>query len=324
MYRESHKDVKKQLYSKIECIYLKNNFIFATNMKQIENINFWYNLYKESLSGAPEGIRTSLITIDDITGGFKKGKLYCIAGRKGMGCNFLLHQWLVDISLKQQCLYISNTHRYDILIPHMNKYLESLTNISNKKLSDQNFKSLKLDYGYRPKYFIEDVLDEIKEKYNSNPFDVLFLDDIQDIYMSKSLQTRDAELKKICIELKSLAYELNFAIVYTAKLKRATCHLYKINDPLDKIKDSSAIEDISDYIFVLDRPAYYNHYEPVDCEGSSLKNTLYITLYHNTEIYNLTLITDFSQNRIIDYASAIDLYKTYVDEDFGPFTETPF
>lgn len=38
MYRESHKDVKEQLYSKIECIFLKTDFKLLIILKIVNKI----------------------------------------------------------------------------------------------------------------------------------------------------------------------------------------------------------------------------------------------------------------------------------------------
>jgi replicative DNA helicase len=275
-------------------------------MKNIENIKFWYNYYNETNSEAAPSMKTSFKSIDDITGGIKKGNLYCIAGRVGMGCKHLHLQWIVDLSLNHNCLYISNKYPHNILIPHMDVYLKSLEDSSERHSMKKHILSLKLDYGYRTKYYLEEMLEEIKTKHATNPFDILFLDDIQDIYMLTPPRYRDAELKKICLEFKDLAMQLNIAIIYTGKLIRNVERSpFKYPTP-NELRESSAIESISDIILVLNRPSYYDRYA-VDEEGCSIVNKLFISIYHSEFVEEIRLTTVFKDNKFIDEIETEDL-----------------
>jgi replicative DNA helicase len=285
-------------------------------MKNIENIKFWYNYFNETISDVAPSMKTSIKSIDDITGGIQKRNLYCIAGRVGMGCKHLLLQWIVDLSLNHNCLYISNKYPHNILIPHMDVYLKSMKNNSEQDVLSKDMLSLKLDYGYRTKYYLEDLLEEIKDKHAVNPFDILFLDDIQDIYMHNAPRYRDGELKKICIELKDLAMQLNIALIFTGKLIRSSDYrTYRKPSPID-IKESGAIESVSDVILVLNRPYYYDP-EATDEDGCSLKNILLVSIYHSEFMEDIRLTTVFEENKIIDEVKAEELYNSF-------YEETPF
>lgn len=268
-------------------------------MENIENINFWYNYYNETISQISIGMKTSLKSIDEITGCIKKKNLYCIGGRIGMGCNYLLIQWLTDISLNYNCLYISNKNRYDVLIPHIDTYIKSIEKDTALNTSKRHILSLNLEYGYRIKYSFEEIIKDIKTKYASNPFEALFLDDIQDIYMQYPQKNRATELEKICIELKELAYELDIAIIFTSKLKDPINNSSKQHPSIYQIKDSNAIEYISDSILLLYIPSYFDC-EAYDDEGNLLLNKLIITIHNKDKIHSVTLNTVFSENRITD------------------------
>ena len=285
-------------------------------MKNIENIKFWYNYFNETISDVAPSMKTSIKSIDDITGGIQKRNLYCIAGRVGMGCKHLLLQWIVDLSLNHNCLYISNKYPHNILIPHMDVYLKSMKNNSEQDVLSKDMLSLKLDYGYRTKYYLEDLLEEIKDKHAANPFDILFLDDIQDIYMHNAPGYRDGELKKICIELKDLAMQLNIAIIYTGKLIRTTDYRSLRKPTPNELKESGAIENISDVILVLNRQSYY-YSEAEDENGCSLKNILLVSIYHSEFMEDIRLTTVFEENKIINEVKAEELYNSF-------YEETPF
>jgi len=105
----------------------------------------------------------------------------------------------------------------------------------------------------------------LKQKYGIK---VIFLDYLQLMSgQGKSNQNREQEVSLISRSLKALAKELEVPIIALSQLSR------KVEERADKLpmlsdlRESGSIEQDSDIVIMLMRPAYYEMTEPVEIDG---------------------------------------------------------
>ena len=145
---------------------------------------------------------------------------------------------------------------------------------------------------------IEWIKEKIKEGWIKYATKVIFIDHI-DFLTPSSVKTSDNEqiaLKRIAIELKQLALELEVTIVVMA-------HIKKIDDNreprLHDIGYSAGIFQLADYVFMIYREKITNS-GLVSTEGDMATNNTFIRILKNRETGDLKYIkATYSQGRFI-------------------------
>jgi len=173
-------------------------------------------------------------------GGFKEGDLVVISGISGQGKTSLAQTMTYHLCKNAvPCLWFS----YEVSLEHLNnKFL---------KMGIEDFYQ-----AYAPKKNttgkLEWIKDKIKEGWIKFATKVIFIDHI-DFLTPTDIKDRDNEtiaLKKIAIELKSLAIELNVVIVVMAHLKK----LPEGKEPdMQDIGYSAGIFQLADYVLIIYR-----------------------------------------------------------------------
>ncbi len=115
----------------------------------------------------------------------------------------------------------------------------------------------------------------------------IFVDTIQSIFVAEDTGITRESMEQICWKLKKLASDLQVPFIYTSDLNRQVENRREIEGKypqLADLRESSAIECVSDVVILLHRPEYYCITE--DCCGNSLKDVIYLIVAKNR--YGLT------------------------------------
>lgn len=223
------------------------------------------------------GIPSKFREINKLTGGYRRGNLYTIAGRPGMGKSL----FLVNDAYHQSSLG-HNTIIFSLEMPssEVSTRIFSLgTTIETWKM-DKNVLSnhereLLERFIYKNEHktlFIDDsggidllyITSQIKKIKNNNEsknkekqgVDIVYIDYLQLIKLEKD--NRNEGLGQITRSLKALAKELNICIVIFSQLNRAVETRGGDKRPqLSDLKESGSIEEDSDVVQFLYRPEYY-------------------------------------------------------------------
>ena len=99
----------------------------------------------------------------------------------------------------------------------------------------------------------------LKRKHNLG---ILFIDYLQLVQPSKSLQNRVLEISEITQSLKALAKELNIPIIALSQLSRAVEQRQDKRPLLSDLRESGSIEQDADIVMFIYRDEYYNRDNP--------------------------------------------------------------
>lgn len=216
--------------------------------------------------------------IDDLlNGGFSDGDLVVISGKTGMG-KTTFAQTLTYHFCKQglPCLWFS----YEVILRDLwNKF--KAMGIEDSFLTYSPFKmtSGKLDW-------VEYKIKEAVLKYKTK---IVFIDHLGFLlpkvsYGAEMNKNYAAYLGMICRQLKQTAIEYNIIVVLCA-------HLRKTDDPnIDDLRDSSAIAQEADSVFIVNRKKQEKKKYSLEQEGEIYTNETKISLEKNRKTGNLKYI----------------------------------
>jgi len=241
------------------------------------------------------GISSGICSLDDLIGGFEKGKVYVIGGRPCMGKEELMLSMIRNITMnKVPVLLFSTNHLkkdyiYRLLSIHCDipssqlqkGYLETdeWDRLDNEiaKLSDAPlFIHDSLDLPINE--FIETTRNCIREK----EIEIVFIDCLQMIDFARADGNPSEKVAKVMCALKQLAYEVNLPIVVGAMLNRRVEHREGIDGKRPQLGDlanSCFIEELADVIMMVYRPKYYRIL--VDEDGENLCGLMEIVMMKN-------------------------------------------
>jgi replicative DNA helicase len=241
------------------------------------------------------GISSGICSLDDLIGGFEKGKVYVIGGRPCMGKEeFMLSMIRNIIMNKVPVLLFSTNHLkkdyiYRLLSMHSDipssqlqkGYLETeeWDRLDNEiaKLSDAPlFIHDSLDLPINE--FIETTRNCIKEK----DIEIIFIDCLQMIDFARADDNPSEKVAKVMCALKQLAYEVNLPIVVGAMLNRRVEHREGIDGKRPQLGDfanSCFIEELADVVMMVHRPEYYKIL--IDEDGENLCGLMEIVVMKN-------------------------------------------
>lgn len=215
------------------------------------------------------GKTTGFSEIDNTISGLNKGDFIVVAARPSMGKTaFALNigQYASkSASVGIFSLEMTTEQLMERLIAA--RCLVDFSNIKTGRLSDDEF--AKISKGTsdlaRRKIFIDDKstsLSDIKAKCRNlkvkEGLDVVIIDYLQLIELTDKSNSREQEIAKISRELKKLAKKLEITIVALSQLSRAPEQRADHRPILSDLRESGAIEQDADIIFMLYRDAYYN------------------------------------------------------------------
>jgi replicative DNA helicase len=246
-------------------------------------------------TGVP-GIPTGFQPLDDLIGGFEKGKVYVIGGRPCMGKEELMLSMILDIisdSKLSVLLFSTNHQKADYIqrllaihcdIPVMHLYQGLLEPHEWERL-DKRVGEL-ID---APLY-IHDSLDlplcglveTARNCIREKNVHVIFIDCLQMIDFTNEDDNPSDRVAKVMLSLKQLAHLTNVPIIVGSMLSRGIEYREGLEGKRPQLMDlmnSSFIEGLADVVMMVHRPEYYHIYQ--DDNGRDLYGRIEIIVEKN-------------------------------------------
>ena len=199
----------------------------------------------------------------------KKGALITIGARPAMGKTTFMLSILENIlSKNKRCLYLSLDASKEQVITRLLfqiaeiSFIKSKINAMNEKdweklsaaMNNLLTWDLKLDDNSGIK--TEEIETAIKEQQP----DVVFIDYLQ-LMEGKRKKDRFTQIEEIIKDLKRIAKENGVVIIIASQLSRAVENRCDKRPLLSDLRDSGAIENLSDVVIFLYRDEYYHYRE---------------------------------------------------------------
>ena len=225
-----------------------------------------------SRSGETPGVYTGIEEFDDWSGGFLYRELITIAARPGMGKTSAMLSMSSRASFEKDTMvgmFSLEMSKTDLVfrvaarltgIPYelirkgkltdeeKDKILAAIRTIEDSKL--------KIFDTSTHKNVLENIIKQIRDLVKQG-CKIVFIDYVQLTKLSRASSDRTSDLSTITRELKALANELNIPIVQFAQLNRDVDKRPGHMPVLSDLKQSGSIEEDSDTVIFLLRPAYY-------------------------------------------------------------------
>ena len=202
----------------------------------------------------------------------KKGAVITVGARPAMGKTTFMLSILENILLKnKKAIYFSLVMLKEQLVKRLLfqraevSFIKS--NLNNfiakdwEKLADAMNNLSKWDLKVDDNFSIK--TDEIENAIKESQPDVVFIDYFQ-LMGGKKKQDRFAQIEEIMKDLKRIAKEYGVVIFIASQLSRAVENRYDKRPLLSDLRESGAIENISDVVIFLYRDEYYNSREEYD------------------------------------------------------------
>ena len=220
------------------------------------------------------GVRSEYEELDKITHGWQRGELTIIAGRPSTGkTSFLLtmvsnicmgnqvptgfislemseYQFLKRLFTVNSCVSHQNVLQNKISKVEQDLLLESITDMENAPLY----------VDCTPSLTISKIRQRAIEMLSKHGIKLLIIDYLQLIEGDNTQPiNRYEEMSSITRQLKKLAKEMNIPIIVTSQMSRKSVSNdgYKSSLTLNDLRDSGTIEEDSDVVCFLERPALY-------------------------------------------------------------------
>ncbi len=282
--------------------YVDVNDVLFENIKQLQEI--------EQNGGEERGIPTGFRDVDRILGGFQKTDLIILAARPGVGKTaWALNAAEYAASIGKKVMVFS----LEMSTRQLGERLLSMTssvpleNIHKGSLSMEEWEDLSA--AQDSFYGLDMVIDESsvitplemknkcrRFKQEKGDLDLVVIDYLQLMSMGGyRIEQREKEIAAITRSIKTMAKELDCAVVLLSQLSRGPeqrggDHMPKLSD----LRDSGAIEQDADVVIFLKRDDYYSSEEEranID-ENTGLTCAVNIAKHRNgpVGITNLTWI----------------------------------
>jgi replicative DNA helicase len=231
-----------------------------------------------------ESISTGFETFDSKLK-IEKSNLYILGALPGIGKTSFALNILNLVSKKQGNVFLislemSNNQIINRLLAiesklPLEKIQEAKLNEEENQILEKTKKTLEYYHSfiYTPsKILFSELAKNVNDLHSTNKIDLLIIDDLQRISISEKdrnfAANREQEVSKNVRDLKSLARELNIAIIAISQFNRNNNSRPYSAPLLTDLRDSGAIENDSDAVIFLNRPEYFGILQ--DQSGNSL------------------------------------------------------
>ena len=187
------------------------------------------------------------------------GGLHIIAGRPGMGkTTYAL--WMMSEMLKQKneiLFFSAEMSKYNIL-DKLYKLWDSVYTDTETLVKESANKGLFIDD--TPSIHIDTLFSKAYMMAKSKKIDCIVIDYLQ-LITSSVKENREREVSYITSRLKQLARTLNIPVICLCQLNRAVDATAGKRPMLSNLRESGAVEQDSDSVSFIFRPAYYYEQE---------------------------------------------------------------
>jgi len=219
---------------------------------------------------------------DAMRGGVREGDLIGVAGRPKHGKSTICQNFSINIAANgNKCVWFS----YEMGIDNFYaKFREMNCDIDNLRIyTPRQITTGSLEW-------IQEKILEADEKYGCK---FVFIDHL-DFVVPKKIKGLDQERlikKQICLELKRMAVDLQITIFLIAHVRKVSGRNIELND----IAESSAVGQLADFVFGVDRKTKTEYVDgkktEVFCDSGSLR-LMANRIFRDCPIMNFTLDND--------------------------------
>lgn len=214
-----------------------------------------------SLTGLPSGFTK----MDRVTGGFKTKELIIIAGRPGMGKTALALQLAKNMSEFNHSVGFFSLEMSDDSLAR--RYLSNVSGRSNVELltgrcdlqnlltTSEQLLKLGIYIDDTSNISIIELRAKTRKLIMQRGIKVIIVDYLQ--LMKGEGQSREQEVSSISRGLKSIAKDLDIVVIALSQINRESEARKDKRPQLSDLRESGAIEQDADMVFLLYRPAYY-------------------------------------------------------------------
>ena len=264
-------DLKEKIYGEDDLPPEEISVFAEGELKKMQSINttrecsslselmpaFYDKLVQKSERGSMPGISTGFPELDKMTGGLIDGNLYIVGARPAMGKSAFASSLAINAAKKgKACLFFSLEMGNDLVVQRM---LSHELQISNSRLKRGNLSIYEWDR----------LSDEGLNSFSNLP---LYIDDrsgisadnvtFSSMRLNNELMKKGERLSMIVVEdncrkLKILARRLKCPVILLSQLNRATENGQDKRPTLIHLRESGAIEQDADTVFLLYRDEYY-------------------------------------------------------------------
>jgi replicative DNA helicase len=216
------------------------------------------------------GFTTGFLNIDEAINGFRPGELIILGARPSMGKSALALQMAIGASRKgHTCLYTSIEMSSQMV---SQRILSLMTGIDNKRLAntmmhDHEKETLRRARATLMSYplmicaksplTIGELRSRASRLKKDRGLSVLFIDYLQMVDAGSKSDNRTREIGIISRALKSMAKELDIAVVALSSLSRSVERRDDKRPLMSDLRESGDIESDADVVMFLYRPLYY-------------------------------------------------------------------
>ena len=254
------------------------------------------NIQVKTVKPGVPGIPTGFQSLDDLIGGFEKGKVYVIGGRPCMGKEEFMLSMIIYIIMKTKLpvlLFSTNHLKSDYVQRLLAMYCDiPVMHLFQGNMEIQEWKRLDKRVGEladAPLYMhdsldlplnelVETARNCIRERYVR----IIFIDCLQMIDLVKEDDNPSDRVAKVMLSLKQLARLTNVPIIVGSMLGRGVEYRDGPEDKRPQLMDlmnSSFIEGLADVIMMVHRPEYFHIYR--DGVGRDLHRKIEIIVKKN-------------------------------------------
>jgi len=275
------------------------------------------------------GISSGFKAVDGITQGLQKEDLIVIAGRPSMGKTSLAMNIAENVAKNEDgCVLVFSLEMSSESLT--SRMLASMSSISQQSFRSANLTDRQWEKAITQAKKLESMNIHIDDKPNISPMEIrakarrlakqyrndggvklVVVDYIQLMQMPGRIENRTNELSDISRSLKYLAKEVNAPVIVLSQLNRLVEQRPKKRPVMSDLKDSGAIEQDADLIFMLYRDYIYH-------ENEEWKNVVELRLvkHRNGPTRDLLLSFRDELTRFGDLAPEImNSYAEYRTED---------
>ena len=242
------------------------------------------------------GIPTGFQPLDDLIGGFERGKVYVIGGRPCIGKEEFMLSMIIDIIMESKLpvlLFSTNYQKADYVqrllaihcdIPVMHLF-QGLLDVHEWEKLDKRIGDL-VD---APLYLhdsldlpLNELVETARNCIRERDVHIIFIDCLQMIDFVKDDETPSDRVAKVMLSLKQLACITNVPIVVGSMLNRGLEYREGLEGKQPHLMDlmnSSYIEGLADVIMMVHRPEYYHIYQ--DDNGRDMHGQIEIIVKKN-------------------------------------------
>ena len=248
-------------------------------------------VYESIFEEKPPVLQTGFRDLDTILSGVENSSLITIGARPAMGkTSFATNIMLNLLEQNKKCLFFSLEMSEEQAIKRLlgqigevdSMLLRNLDGILRRKQSVEKIAEALNKISKYDLTIIDDVhnADEIKEQIEQIKPEFVFIDYLQLIDVP-SKKPRSESFEKVMRDLKKIAKDNNCIIFMTSQLSRALESRCDKRPLLSDLRESGAIENISDVVMFIYREDYYTNPDYDEEDYARLKGQAEIIVAKN-------------------------------------------